>query len=78
MNWVIAVLAGWLIVALILGLLVGRGIRMQRGIELPVPLEAARETASLALPPRRDGVSRRERRGAQTGASSLTGAPSAM
>jgi hypothetical protein len=41
MNWIIAVLGGWAVVALVLGLVIGNGIRIERGIEPEVPVRAA-------------------------------------
>ena len=63
MNWLITVLAGWTVVACILGLLVGRGIRIERGAEpecrsVPEPSPARQATGAL---PRIDtGSSRAE------------------
>ena len=41
MNWIIAVLMGWAAVAVVLGLVIGNGIRIERGIEPEVPVRAA-------------------------------------
>jgi hypothetical protein len=38
MNWFIAVPAGWAVVALVVGLLVGNGIRIECGLEPDVPV----------------------------------------
>jgi hypothetical protein len=38
MNWFIAVPVGWAVVALVLGLIVGNGIRIECGVEPEVPV----------------------------------------
>jgi hypothetical protein len=77
MNWLITVLAGWTVVACILGLLVGRGIRMERGAEpecrsVPEPSPAGQATRAL---PHIDAVSSRtvDSRGRAIRVNSLTG-----
>jgi hypothetical protein len=41
MNWIIAVLIGWAAVAVVLGLVIGTGVRIERGIEPELPFGAA-------------------------------------
>jgi len=57
MNWFIAVPAGGAVIAVVLGLLIGRGIRIGRGVEpeLPVTADSAGETA-MPTPPRATGT----------------------
>jgi hypothetical protein len=77
MNWLITVLAGWTVVACILGLLVGRGIRIERGAEpecRSVPESSPAGHATGALPHIDTGSSRTgDSRGPTIRVNSLTG-----
>ena len=84
MNWWIAVPVGWMLVALVLGLFVARGIRIeagdepecavvpQRATEKAMPSSAAPPRPSSAAPPSASAVD--ERRGAETPAGSFAAA----
>jgi hypothetical protein len=48
MNWLVVVAVGWTVVALVVGLIVGRGIRMSGGGRTECPLP--RENAAAHLP----------------------------
>jgi hypothetical protein len=48
MNWLVVVPVGWTVVALVVGLFVGRGIRMAGGGHLECPLP--RDNAAVHLP----------------------------
>jgi hypothetical protein len=48
MNWLVVVPVGWTVVALVVGLIVGRGIRMAGGSRPECPLPC--ENAAVHLP----------------------------
>ena len=51
MNWLIAVPVAWAVLALVLGLLIGRGIRMERGPEPECPALTGAGLARAATGP---------------------------
>ena len=55
MSWLVVVLAGWIVTALAVALVVGRGIRMARGAECSPSAETAAPPRAV-LPTRRDTV----------------------
>jgi hypothetical protein len=84
MNWLIALPVGWAVVAAVLGLLIGNGIRIERGKEpeLSVTKDARLPAAGgIRCTAADDAVSSGaadELRGAQTPTRSLSGARQAM
>jgi hypothetical protein len=76
MNWWIAVPVGWMLVALVLGLFVARGIRIEAGDERECAVVPQRATEkampSSAAPPSASAAD--ERRGAEAPAGSFAAA----